>query len=71
MDLVNWKQKFSTGHSDFLCKTKTTGREKGLFFLTGTIYLYKFDFVHFPDGSVGKEYTCNAGDTGETGFILG
>ena len=25
----------------------------------------------FPDGSAGKEYTCNAGDAGDTGSILG
>ena len=25
----------------------------------------------FPDGSVGKEFTCNAGDIGDTGSIPG
>ena len=25
----------------------------------------------FPDGSVGKEYACNAGDIGDVGLILG
>ena len=25
----------------------------------------------FPDGSAGKESTCNAGDTGDTGLISG
>ena len=25
----------------------------------------------FPDGSVGKEYACNAGDAGDSGLIAG
>ena len=28
-------------------------------------------FGDFPDGSVGKEYICNAGDTGDEGSLLG
>ena len=27
--------------------------------------------MSFPDGSVGKEYTCNAGNTGDVGSIPG
>ena len=26
---------------------------------------------HFPDGSVGKESACNAGDTGDLGSVPG
>ena len=30
-----------------------------------------FDECGFSDGSAGKEYTCNAGDTGNAGSIPG
>ena len=25
--------------------------------------------IHFPDGSIGKEFTCDAGDAGDSGSI--
>ena len=29
------------------------------------------DFIDFPNGSAGKESTCNSGDTGDVGSIPG
>ena len=39
-------------------------------------YIYIYTHIHthvkmLPNGSVGKEYTCNTGDTGDLGFIPG
>ena len=35
------------------------------------IQLYIYMYVGFPLGSVGKESSCNAGDTGDLGSIPG
>jgi len=31
--------------------------------------IHRHESWHFPDGSVGKESACNAGDTGDLGSI--
>ena len=39
--------------------------------LLGKILKFDNATVGFPDGSVGKESTCNAGDRGDVGSIPG
>ena len=34
-------------------------------------YIYIYLYIGFPNGSVGKESTCNAGDAGDMGSIPG
>ena len=34
-------------------------------------YCFSIEILDFPDGSVGKESTCNVGDSGDAGSIPG
>ena len=42
-----------------------------LFFFTGRMYFYFMYFKGFPDGSRGKETTCNAGNIEDMSLIPG
>ena len=42
-----------------------------VFFHMGFVELCIYSVMGFPDDSAGKEFACNAGDTGDAGSIPG
>ena len=50
---------------------KKTGMKQIKMLILWFVFGVRILFWDFPSGSVGKEFACNAGDTGDIGLIPG